>query len=149
MTREGHARITTALADEKEWHHESLQNFMEWIVKNTPKNAVFSGDMTIMSHVMLCTDRPVTNHPHYETEEIRNRTSMVYSIFTCKKPKEVHDIFKELGTDYVELNLPSCGKGQVFGAECSESDRFCKRVEHSQLFEKVYDKDSYRLFKVK
>uniref|UniRef100_A0A6B2KZY4 Uncharacterized protein n=1 Tax=Arcella intermedia TaxID=1963864 RepID=A0A6B2KZY4_9EUKA len=148
MAQPGIANIKASLQDEKEWDHQPLQAYMKWIVANTPRDAVFSGDMVTMSYVMLCTDRIVTNHPHYETEEIRNRTALVYSIYTCKSPEEVYNILVKLGSDYVDVSPGGCVKSEVFGADCDQKHKFCNTVQNSPYFTPVFQNSNYRLFKI-
>lgn len=50
---------------------------MEWISSSTPKNAAFTGSMQLLAGVKLCTGRPLTNHPHFEDKELRERTKEV------------------------------------------------------------------------
>lgn len=44
---------------------------------NTAKDASFSGSMQLLAGVKLCTDRHITNHPHYENKILRLRTKDV------------------------------------------------------------------------
>ena len=41
----------------------------------------FTGSMQLLAGVKLCTDRPITNHPHYENKFLRQRTKEV-SLFS-------------------------------------------------------------------
>eukprot|EP01125_Pyxidicula_operculata_P003846 TRINITY_DN1527_c0_g1_i1.p1 TRINITY_DN1527_c0_g1~~TRINITY_DN1527_c0_g1_i1.p1 ORF type:complete len:681 (-),score=83.19 TRINITY_DN1527_c0_g1_i1:14-2056(-) len=149
MSVKGARDLNTLLLDEKEWDHVPLQTFLTWVNENTSKNAVFSGDMVDMSHIMMCTDRIVTNHPHYESVEIRDRTTAVYSLYSCKSPSDVHQILSSLGTDYILLTPHGCGKSTVFAAECSWDKNFCSQVHHApSLFQRVYHNHDYTVFKL-
>jgi hypothetical protein len=55
---------------------------MEWIKKDTPPNASFTGSMQLLAGVKLCTSRPITNHPHYEDKNLRLKTKEVNKIQT-------------------------------------------------------------------
>lgn len=44
---------------------------------NTPKRAVFAGSMQLLAGIKLCTGRVLTNHPHYEDKDLRERTQQV------------------------------------------------------------------------
>ena len=44
---------------------------------NTPPDASFTGSMQLLAGVKLCTDRHITNHPHYENKFLRERTKQV------------------------------------------------------------------------
>lgn len=43
----------------------------------TPQHAVFAGSMQLLAGIKLCTGRVLTNHPHYEDKELRDRTKQV------------------------------------------------------------------------
>lgn len=43
----------------------------------TPKHAVFAGSMQLLAGIKLCTGRVLTNHPHYEDKDLRERTQQV------------------------------------------------------------------------
>lgn len=43
----------------------------------TPKQAVFAGSMQLLAGIKLCTGRVLTNHPHYEDKDLRERTRQV------------------------------------------------------------------------
>ena len=45
--------------------------------QNTPPDASFTGSMQLLAGVKLCTDRHITNHPHYENKFLRERTKQV------------------------------------------------------------------------
>ena len=45
--------------------------------ENTPADASFTGSMQLLAGVKLCTDRHITNHPHYENKFLRERTKQV------------------------------------------------------------------------
>ena len=50
---------------------------MEWINADIPKTAAFTGSMQLLAGVKLCTGVPLTNHPHFEDKELRERTKEV------------------------------------------------------------------------
>jgi len=43
----------------------------------TSKTAVFAGSMQLLAGIKLCTGRVLTNHPHYEDKDLRERTKQV------------------------------------------------------------------------
>lgn len=43
----------------------------------TPARAVFAGSMQLLAGIKLCTGRVLTNHPHYEDKDLRERTRQV------------------------------------------------------------------------
>jgi len=123
-------RLKALYDEEKEWHHEDLQTTMTWIKKNTPPKAVFSTDMGHASNIVCSTGRRVTNHPHYESEDIRNRTELVYRMYECRPVSEVYSNFKELGTDYVLVFHIACKDSRMREAGCAYENRACYKMEH-------------------
>ena len=55
----------------------SAENVLFVFSGNTPPNASFTGSMQLLAGVKLCTDRHITNHPHYENKFLRERTKQV------------------------------------------------------------------------
>ena len=51
--------------------------FCLFFSENTPPDASFTGSMQLLAGVKLCTDRHITNHPHYENKFLRERTRQV------------------------------------------------------------------------
>ena len=45
--------------------------------ENTPPDASLTGSMQLLAGVKLCTNRHITNHPHYENKFLRERTKQV------------------------------------------------------------------------
>ncbi|ROT63546.1 putative C-mannosyltransferase DPY19L3 [Penaeus vannamei] len=60
------------------WDPDTVE-LMEWIQSYTPPTAVFAGSMQLLAGVKLCTNRHITNHPHYEDGWLRNRTHQKWS----------------------------------------------------------------------
>ncbi|XP_059083191.1 probable C-mannosyltransferase DPY19L3 [Tigriopus californicus] len=109
-------RIHEELEDLKEFHDPDTVELMEWIPKQTPPNAAFTGSMQLLAGVKLCTGRPLTNHPHFEDKELRHRTKELYQIYARKSPEEVHDILVKYNTSYIILEDSIC---------LSRSDKRC------------------------
>lgn len=61
------------------WDPDTVE-LMEWIQNFTPPTAVFAGSMQLLAGVKLCTNRHITNHPHYEDGWLRNRTHQVLGL---------------------------------------------------------------------
>ncbi|XP_028295423.1 probable C-mannosyltransferase DPY19L3 [Gouania willdenowi] len=74
----------------------------------TPKQAVFAGSMQLLAGIKLCTGRVLTNHPHYEDKDLRERTRQVYQVYARQAPEDVHDILLAAGADYVVLENSIC-----------------------------------------
>ncbi len=51
---------------------------MEWIQLEVPgRDLAFTGSMQLLAGVRLCTGVPITNHPHFEDLQLRQRTKEV------------------------------------------------------------------------
>lgn len=61
------------------------QTYQHLFRSNTPDAAVFAGSMQLLAGVKLCTGRTLTNHPHYEDKNLRERTKQV-RVFRLFKP---------------------------------------------------------------
>ena len=72
-----HEEINKELEDLREFWDPDTVDLMEWINKDTPKDAAFTGSMQLLAGVRLCTWRPITNHPHFEDQDLRDRTREV------------------------------------------------------------------------
>eukprot|EP00058_Branchiostoma_floridae_P007992 XP_002593480.1 hypothetical protein BRAFLDRAFT_70739 [Branchiostoma floridae] len=92
----------------KEFHDPDTVQLMEWIKKETPRSAAFTGSMQLMAGVKLCTGRPITNHPHYEDRDLRNRTKQLYQIYGRRHPQEVHAILRAHSTSYIIVENSIC-----------------------------------------
>ncbi|VDO56753.1 unnamed protein product [Haemonchus placei] len=97
------------LANNKgEYSNPEQEMLFDWIMRETKPDAVFAGTMPVMANVKLTTLRPIVNHPHYEDVGIRNRTKLVYSIFSKKPISEVHETLKKMGINYVIFQMLNC-----------------------------------------
>ena len=115
----GYERLQKKYYEELEWDHPPLQTLMRWIRRNVPEDAVISCDMGMCAQVNLATGRTVTNHPHYESEDIRARTKFVYEMFGCHSQKRVRDNFVELGTDFVIVFDVACRQNAMHDDGCT------------------------------
>ena len=70
--------INKELEDLREFWDPDTVDLMEWVNKDVPKDAAFTGSMQLLAGVRLCTWRPITNHPHFEDQDLRDRTREVY-----------------------------------------------------------------------
>lgn len=91
-----------------EYQNVGLEELIEWVNKNLPKNAVLAGPMPTMANLLLSTRRPVVNHPHYEDVGLRERTKKVYTVFSRRTPSEVHKNLVDLKVDYLILSSQWC-----------------------------------------
>ncbi|KAG8562657.1 hypothetical protein GDO81_015757 [Engystomops pustulosus] len=101
-------RIAEEISELREFYDPDTVQLMNWIKTNTPKYAVFAGSMQLLAGVKLCTGRILTNHPHYEDKDLRDRTKQVYQIYAKRSPEDVHSILRSFGTDYVILEDSIC-----------------------------------------
>uniref|UniRef100_A0A8D2M2D8 Dpy-19-like 3 n=1 Tax=Zonotrichia albicollis TaxID=44394 RepID=A0A8D2M2D8_ZONAL len=69
--------IMDELSELREFYDPDTVELMNWIKSNTPNTAVFAGSMQLLAGVKLCTGRTLTNHPHYEDKNLRERTKQV------------------------------------------------------------------------
>ena len=69
--------VNSELEDLREFWDPDTVDLMEWINKDIPKDAAFTGSMQLLAGVRLCTWRPLTNHPHFEDKDLRDRTREV------------------------------------------------------------------------
>ncbi|XP_069724233.1 protein C-mannosyl-transferase DPY19L3 isoform X2 [Phaenicophaeus curvirostris] len=100
--------IMDELSELREFYDPDTVELMNWIKSNTPNTAVFAGSMQLLAGVKLCTGRTLTNHPHYEDKNLRERTKQIYQIYAKRSPEDVYRILRSFGTDYVILEDSIC-----------------------------------------
>ncbi|NXC35537.1 D19L3 mannosyltransferase, partial [Campylorhamphus procurvoides] len=100
--------IMDELSELREFYDPDTVELMNWIKSNTPSTAVFAGSMQLLAGVKLCTGRTLTNHPHYEDKNLRERTKQIYQIYARRSAEAVHGILSSFGTDYVILEDSIC-----------------------------------------
>ncbi|KAM4743583.1 protein C-mannosyl-transferase DPY19L3 isoform 2-T2 [Anableps anableps] len=101
-------KLMEELSELREFYDPDTVELMTWISTKTPKQAVFAGSMQLLAGIKLCTGRVLTNHPHYEDKDLRERTRQVYQVYARRSPEEVHDILRAVGADYVVLENSIC-----------------------------------------
>ncbi|XP_028411451.1 probable C-mannosyltransferase DPY19L3 [Dendronephthya gigantea] len=164
------------LKDLKEFYDPDTVDLMKFINGNTAKDASFSGSMQLLAGVKLCTDRHITNHPHYENKFLRLRTKDIYQIYARRTPKDVYDILKKHGTNYIILENSICysrlDKGcklkdildydnghviedgeQERGLVRSHVPRFCDAIKRddarfSRYFKKVFENRTFYVYRL-
>lgn len=65
------------LSELREFYDPDTVELMQWINTKTSRQDVFAGSMQLLASVKLCTGRTITNHPHYENKNLRDRTLQV------------------------------------------------------------------------
>eukprot|EP00794_Sanderia_malayensis_P000566 gene566-1224_t len=104
----------------REFYDPDTVELMIWINEKTPPRESFTGSMQLLAGVKLCTDRPITNHPHYENKFLRQRTKEVYQIYARKPASEVHRILKKHGSGYIILENSICYSRQKQGCRLTD-----------------------------
>nr|XP_046182771.1 probable C-mannosyltransferase DPY19L1 [Oncorhynchus gorbuscha] len=105
------------------------EQLLEWINANTMPNAVFAGSMPTMASVKLSTGRAIVNHPHYEDTWQKERTKLVYTMYSRKPAKEVKRNLMQLQADYFILedswcnrrSRPGCSMPEIWDVEDQEN----------------------------
>ena len=62
------------MSDLREFYDPDTVDLMQWLEQQTARESVVSGSMQLMAGVKLCSGRAVTNHPHFEDQQLRDRT---------------------------------------------------------------------------
>ncbi|KAH7731588.1 Protein DPY-19 [Aphelenchoides avenae] len=105
---QGVKNVQSQLNIHGEYSNPEQETLFEWIIANTAEDSVFAGSMPVMANLKLSTGRPIANHPHYEHEEIRNRTLKVYAMYSRKPIEEVHATLRKMGIQYYVFQPFSC-----------------------------------------
>ncbi|XP_041463579.1 probable C-mannosyltransferase DPY19L3 [Lytechinus variegatus] len=100
--------MSAELNNLREFYDPDTVELMNWISQQTPKTAVFSGSMQLLAGVKLCTGRRLTNHPHYEDKQLRDKTLELYQYYARRSAKDVYNIHRATGTDYIILEDSIC-----------------------------------------
>uniref|UniRef100_A0AAV2LTF5 C-mannosyltransferase DPY19L3 n=1 Tax=Knipowitschia caucasica TaxID=637954 RepID=A0AAV2LTF5_KNICA len=67
-------KLMQEVSELREFYDPDTVELMTWISSKTPRRAVFAGSMQLLAGIKLCTGRVLTNHPHYEDKDLRERT---------------------------------------------------------------------------
>ncbi|CAG5851199.1 unnamed protein product [Menidia menidia] len=172
-------KLMEELSELREFYDPDTVELMTWISTKTPKQAVFAGSMQLLAGIKLCTGRVLTNHPHYEDKDLRERTRQVYQVYARRPPEEVHDILRAAGADYVVLENSICherrhrrgcrlrdlldlANGHIMDGP-GENDpdlvpaahpRFCEAVKtegttYTALFTKTFENKTFYVYRLK
>ncbi|KRX48887.1 putative C-mannosyltransferase DPY19L3, partial [Trichinella murrelli] len=101
-------RFQEEMKDLREFWDPDTVNLMEWINNTTAPYASFAGSMQLMAGVKCCTSRPITNHPHFENKQLRDRTKDIYQIYARRSAEDVYNILKKYKTNYIILEDSIC-----------------------------------------
>jgi len=170
------SKIDKELEDLREFYDPDTVDLMQWLEQNTKPTDAISGSMQLMAGVKLCSNRPVTNHPHFEDKDLRDRTKDLYQMYAKVSPAEVHQqIVKHKGSyiiledsiclahrercslpDIMDISnghIPDDGIRQPPHLVESKYQRFCDEVrydmkEYRRWFKKVFENKTFRVYKV-
>ncbi|XP_034536777.1 probable C-mannosyltransferase DPY19L3 isoform X2 [Notolabrus celidotus] len=172
-------KLMEELSELREFYDPDTVELMTWISTKTPKRAVFAGSMQLLAGIKLCTGRVLTNHPHYEDKDLRERTRQVYQVYSRRAPEEVYDILKTIGADYVVLENSICyerrhrrgcrlrdlldlANGHIMDGEGDNDPdlvpashpRFCEAIKaeaaaYSSLFTRTFQNKTFHVYRVK
>ena len=108
-------------------------------------------------------ERSIVNHPHYENQEIRDRTFSVYTVFSRRPIEMVHNELKKLGVTHLIYEHGWCARRGKSGCSMPElydftdseyrgqkthCDDFQSGKVSKKHFKLVYKNSRYRIFKV-
>ena len=151
MSVEGVANLTKQYEILGEYNDYPMENLINWINLNTPFKSSFAGSMPTMANVKLSTNRAIMNHPHYENNDLRQRTRILYSyLYGYKDIKLLHDLLKDkYKIDYLVLESYYCMSHQPGKPECAmaqiahlNDNKFDKRTQYQPCYLLVSDKDT-------
>ncbi|XP_061144331.1 dpy-19-like 1, like isoform X2 [Syngnathus typhle] len=116
-----------------EFSNMPQEELLDWIRDNTFPDAVFAGAMPTMASVKLSTGRPIVNHPHYEDAGLRERTKLVYSMYSRMSAETVKSNLDKLGVDFFVLEdswctrrtRPGCSMPEIWDVEDPENIVSC------------------------
>ncbi|XP_061669514.1 probable C-mannosyltransferase DPY19L3 isoform X2 [Syngnathoides biaculeatus] len=172
-------KMVEELSDLREFYDPDTVELMTWISTKTPERAVLAGSMQLLAGIKLCTGRVITNHPHYEDKDLRDRTKQVYQVYARRSPREVHSILQSLAADYVVLENSICyerrhrrgcrlrdlldlANGHIMdGDGDNDADlvaaaypRFCDEVktdspQYAALFKRTFQNKTFHVYRVR
>ncbi|KAF0031968.1 hypothetical protein F2P81_016523 [Scophthalmus maximus] len=108
MAVQGLANLQAQWAIIGEFSNLPQEELLDWIQDNTGPDSVFAGAMPTMASVKLSTGRPIVNHPHYEDAGLRERTKLVYSMYSRMSGETVKRNLMKLGVDFFVLEDSWC-----------------------------------------
>ncbi|XP_060756509.1 dpy-19-like 1, like isoform X2 [Neoarius graeffei] len=125
MALQGVANLQQQWSIMGEFSNLPQEDLLEWIKENTASNAVFAGAMPTMASVKLSAGRAIVNHPHYEDAGLRERTKLVYSMYSRKSAEQVKRNLMSLQVDYFILEdswctrrtRPGCSMPEIWDVE--------------------------------
>ncbi|XP_055782162.1 probable C-mannosyltransferase DPY19L1 isoform X2 [Salvelinus fontinalis] len=125
MAMQGAANLQAQWGIMGEFSNLPQEQLLDWIRDNTRPNAVFAGAMPTMASVKLSAGRPIVNHPHYEDAGLRERTKLVYAMYSRKSAEVVKRNLMQMEVDYFVLedswctrrSRPGCSMPEIWDVE--------------------------------
>uniref|UniRef100_A0A8C7MP11 Probable C-mannosyltransferase DPY19L1 n=1 Tax=Oncorhynchus kisutch TaxID=8019 RepID=A0A8C7MP11_ONCKI len=125
MAMQGAANLQSQWGIMGEFSNLPQEQLLDWIRDNTPPNSVFAGAMPTMASVKLSAGRPIVNHPHYEDAGLRERTKLVYAMYSRKSAEVVKRNLMQMEVDYFVLedswctrrSRPGCSMPEIWDVE--------------------------------
>uniref|UniRef100_A0A8L0DM31 Dpy-19-like 1, like (H. sapiens) n=1 Tax=Oncorhynchus mykiss TaxID=8022 RepID=A0A8L0DM31_ONCMY len=125
MAMQGAANLQAQWGIMGEFSNLPQEQLLDWIRDNTPPNSVFAGAMPTMASVKLSAGRPIVNHPHYEDAGLRERTKLVYAMYSRKSAEVVKRNLMQMEVDYFVLedswctrrSRPGCSMPEIWDVE--------------------------------
>ncbi|TKS82680.1 putative C-mannosyltransferase DPY19L1 [Collichthys lucidus] len=161
MAVQGVANLQAQWAIIGEFSNLPQEELLDWIQDNTRPDSVFAGAMPTMASVKLSTGRPIVNHPHYEDAGLRERTKLVYSMYSRMSGETVKRNLMKLGVDFFVLEdswctrrtRPGCSMPEIWDIEDPENvgkTPLCTHMSRSSRphFTTVFSNDIYKVLKV-
>ncbi|XP_028673336.1 dpy-19-like 1, like [Erpetoichthys calabaricus] len=144
-----------------EFSNVPQEELLEWIKTRTKADAVFAGAMPTMASVKLSTGRPIVNHPHYEDAGLRERTKLVYAMYSRKPAEVVKQNLMRLKVDYfileeswcIRRTRPGCSMPEIWDVEDPSNIGkvpLCTLIEQNPQphFKMVFQNDVYTVLRV-
>uniref|UniRef100_A0A1A8CRS9 Dpy-19-like 1 n=3 Tax=Nothobranchius TaxID=28779 RepID=A0A1A8CRS9_NOTKA len=161
MAIQGAANLQAQWAIIGEFSNLPQEELLDWVRENTRTDSVFAGAMPTMASVKLSTGRPIVNHPHYEDAGLRERTKLVYSMYSRMSGETVKTNLMNLGVDFFILEdswctrrtRPGCSMPEIWDIEDPENVGkipFCTHMSRNSrpFFTTVFSNDIYKVLKV-
>ncbi|GAA6217224.1 probable C-mannosyltransferase DPY19L1 [Lates japonicus] len=161
MAIQGVANLQAQWAIIGEFSNLPQEELLDWIQDNTRPDSVFAGAMPTMASVKLSTGRPIVNHPHYEDAGLRERTKLVYSMYSRMSGETVKRNLMKLGVDFFVLEdswctrrtRPGCSMPEIWDIEDPQNvgkTPLCTHMSRNSRphFTTVFSNDIYKVLKV-
>ncbi|XP_027868789.1 dpy-19-like 1, like [Xiphophorus couchianus] len=161
MAVQGVANLQAQWAIIGEFSNLPQEELLDWIQENTQHDSVFAGAMPTMASVKLSAGRPIVNHPHYEDAGLRERTKLVYSMYSRMSGETVQRNLMKLGVDFFILEdswctrrtRPGCSMPEIWDVEDPDNvgkTPFCTQMSNDPwpYFTTVFSNDVYKVLGV-